>query len=104
MLCTVFATAAGMRTVTLPLPVFGFVVATRVALAAGVGLLVADRLPPERRRIVGLTLAGVGVLATIPAAKWLSRGFRRRAEMRGVHSDPRLIGATRLPRKGDDDY
>jgi hypothetical protein len=44
------------------------VVGTRVALAFGVGLLVADHIPPERRRALALSLIGLGAATTIPAA------------------------------------
>jgi hypothetical protein len=91
-----------MRTVTLPLPMFGFVVSTRAALAAGLGLFFADRLPAERRRILGLCLIAFGAATTIPAATWVSRSFRRSSMRDGVEREPRLIGATRFARKGDD--
>jgi hypothetical protein len=91
-----------MRTVTLPLPKFGFVVATRAALAAGVGLLVADHLSSRRRRRVGLGLIAFGAAATIPAIEWIRRSFRAQSTPSGVETDSRLTGATRLPRKGDD--
>lgn len=45
-----------------------FVVGTRVALALGAGLLLADRIPQPRRRNVGATLVAIGALTTIPAA------------------------------------
>jgi hypothetical protein len=96
----VFATLSSMRTVTLPLPAFGFVVATRAALAAGLGLLAADKIPAERRRIVGASLVLFGAATTIPAVKWISRGWRRLPD--GVAFDAQLIGASRFPRKGDD--
>ena len=92
-----------MRTVTLPVPMLGFVVATRAALAAGLGLLFADRLTWPRRRAVGLALVGVGVTTTIPLARWILRRNRRPRTGPGVEWDARLIGATRHPRKGDDD-
>ena len=57
-----------MKTLLLSPPVFGFVVATRVALAFGIGLLVADRIPEARRRRIGLTLVAIGAATTIPAA------------------------------------
>jgi hypothetical protein len=50
-------------------PSFGFVVATRAALAFGIGLLVANRIPESRRRAVALALIGLGAATTIPAAK-----------------------------------
>jgi hypothetical protein len=48
-------------------PVLGFVVATRAALGFGLGLLLADRFPEDRRRTLGLTLVGIGAATTIPA-------------------------------------
>jgi hypothetical protein len=89
-----------MRTVTLPLPEFGFVLATRAALAAGVALLVSHRMPEPRRRAVGSVLVALGVITTIPAAFWASRGIRRSRS--AVDTDSRLIGVTRFARKGDD--
>ena len=47
---------------------FGFIVGTRAALAFGLGLLVADRIPPSRRRTLALVLVGIGATTTIPAA------------------------------------
>jgi hypothetical protein len=47
---------------------FGFVVGTRAALAFGLGLIFADRIPASRRRMLGLALVGIGVATTIPAA------------------------------------
>jgi hypothetical protein len=93
-----------MRTVTLPLPALGFVIVTRAALAAGLGLVFADRLSPERRRVVGLALVVFGAVTTVPAARWIFRSFRDRPVTNRVESDPRLIGAERLPRKGDDEF
>lgn len=57
-----------MKRLNLSLPELGFVVATRAALGAGIGLLAADKLRHARRRNVGWTLVAVGVLTTIPAA------------------------------------
>jgi hypothetical protein len=57
-----------MKTLTLNLPTFGFVVMTRAMLGAGVALLMSDRLSPEQRRAVGFTLVMVGIATTIPAA------------------------------------
>jgi hypothetical protein len=53
---------------TLSLPELGLIAGTRVALGAGIGLLVADRLNEDQRKAVGWTLLGVGVLSTIPLA------------------------------------
>jgi hypothetical protein len=57
-----------MRDLTLSPPVFGFVVATRAALAFGAGLLLASRIPESRRRAIGMTLVAIGAATTIPAA------------------------------------
>jgi hypothetical protein len=54
------------RTVTLP--DIGLIAGTRVALGAGVGLLLADRLNDDQRRAVGWTLLAVGALTTLPLA------------------------------------
>jgi hypothetical protein len=55
-------------TLMLTPPLFGFVIATRAALGFGLGLLLADRIPADRRRAVGLTLVAIGAATTIPAA------------------------------------
>ena len=54
-------------------PVLGFVVMTRAALAFGVGLLVADRIPADRRRRIGATLVAIGAATTVPAIVTLMR-------------------------------
>ena len=65
---------------TLTLPELGLIAGTRVALGAGLGLLLAPRLREEQRRAVGWTLLAVGVLTTIPlAAGVLLRGDGSRA-------------------------
>ena len=62
------------RSVVVSMPKFGFIVATRALLAAGVALLVAEKIPENRRRTIGRTLVAVGALATIPALLFLRRG------------------------------
>jgi hypothetical protein len=91
-----------MRVVTLPLPKLGFVIATRAMLAAGLALMFGARLTPEQRRRTGLALVAIGAATTVPAVWWISRSLGRRRPSRGVDYDPRLKGATRYPRKGDD--
>jgi hypothetical protein len=49
-------------------PLLGFIVGTRAALAFGVGLLLADRIPRDKRRRIALTLIGIGAATTVPAA------------------------------------
>jgi hypothetical protein len=62
-------------------PLLGFVVGTRAALAFGLGLLLADRIPESRRRTVGITLVAVGAATTIPAAMSV---FHRRSPARQI--------------------
>jgi hypothetical protein len=57
-----------MKRVDLSLPEFGFVVATRAALGAGVGLLATRHLGRRTRQRLGLGLLAFGALTTIPAA------------------------------------
>jgi hypothetical protein len=90
-----------MRTVTMPVPVLGFAIVTRAALAAGLALLFADRLSVQRRRAVGMGLFGFGAVTTIPAAWMVFRRNRARRQS-AVDADSRLIGTTRYPRKADD--
>ena len=48
-----------------------FIVGTRAALAGGIGLLVAPKLPDRTRRAVAMGLVALGVVTTIPAARTL---------------------------------
>ncbi|HTI42556.1 MAG TPA: hypothetical protein VL693_12085 [Vicinamibacterales bacterium] len=66
-----------MKKVILSRPMFGFVVATRAALGAGIGLLLSTRVPESRRRALGLTLVSIGAATTIPAVMAIFRGFRQ---------------------------
>jgi hypothetical protein len=63
-----------MNNIVLSPSKFGFIVVTRAALAAGVGLLVSQRLSESQLSRVGKTLVAVGVLATIPSAMFLAKG------------------------------
>ena len=95
-----------MKTTVLTVPEFGFIIATRAALGAGIGLLLSERLSAERRRRIGTALVTVGAITTVPALLSVRRGFRRRGNEHAgskVNRDDRLIGATRFPRRGDDD-
>ena len=65
-----------MKRLDLNLPTLGFVVLTRAALGVGIGLLLAGRLPDERRRIVGMSLVALGATTTIPALMALRHGLR----------------------------
>ncbi len=48
-------------------PLFAFIVGTRAALAFGVGLLLANRIPEDRRKTIATTLIALGAATTIPA-------------------------------------
>ena len=88
-------------------PTVGFAVATRAALAAGLGLLLSEKLSDTRRRAIGTALVAVGPATTIPVVLSLVRGIRRTSHDRakpGVRRDERLIGATRFPRGADDEF
>jgi hypothetical protein len=50
------------------LPELALIAGTRALLGAGVGLLLADRLPHGQRKAVGWTLLLVGALTTVPLA------------------------------------
>lgn len=63
-----------MKNLVLNVPTFGFAVATRAALGAGIGLLVSGRMTPDRRRTLGLALVAIGAATTIPVLIAVSRG------------------------------
>jgi len=65
-----------MKRIDLNLPTFGFVVATRAMIGAGIGLLVAGRLAESRRRTVGIALLAAGAASTIPAIREITRNMR----------------------------
>jgi hypothetical protein len=94
-----------MKSVLLNLPTLGFIVSTRAALGVGIGLLMSERVPVQRRRAIGATLIAIGAATTVPAAMAVIRnvrGSKTREMGSSVGFDERLIGATRFPRKGDD--
>jgi len=66
-----------MKKLVLNVPTFGFVVATRAMIGAGIGILVGERLPADRRRAVALTLIGIGALSTGPALRAIFRQTRQ---------------------------
>ena len=67
------------------LPELALIAGTRMALGAGLGLLLADRFKPEERRAVGRTLLAVGLLTTIPLAADVL--FRRQNSNHSHHED-----------------
>ena len=70
------------RTITLPL--LGLIAGTRVALGAGIALLLADRMTAEQRRAVGWTLTAVGALSTIPLAAQVLGGGRKQTPLQAM--------------------
>lgn len=65
-----------MKNLVLNLPTFGFAVATRAMIGAGIALLLSDRLSVERRRRVGLALVMIGAAATVPVVMAVRRGSK----------------------------
>jgi hypothetical protein len=49
------------------------IAATRGALGVGIGLLLAGRLTPQRRRELGWTLAAAGACSTLPLMIMVAR-------------------------------
>ena len=56
-----------MKQVQLSRPEFAFIIATRAMISAGIALLFADRLSAEQRKAVGVTLALIGLVTTVPS-------------------------------------
>jgi len=93
-----------MKEVVLALPTFAFTVFTRGALGLGVGLLVSEHIPVERRRRIGGALVALGAATTVPILMTVRRSLRRRERQGiGVGQSEGLIGTTRFARKGDDE-
>ena len=57
-----------MRETKLTIPQVALIGGTRGMLGAGIALLLADKLDPERRRAVGWTLFLIGAVSTVPLA------------------------------------
>jgi hypothetical protein len=55
-----------MREQTFTIPEIGMIAGTRVALGAGLGLLLSEKLSRDARRGAGCALLIVGALSTIP--------------------------------------
>jgi hypothetical protein len=65
-----------MKELTLRMPMFGFIVSTRAAMAFGVGLLVAPRIPEPRRKAIGMALVALGAITTVPAIRTVAGQLR----------------------------
>ena len=57
-----------MRETHITLPELALVAITRVALGAGLALLLGERLTAEERRTLGWALAMAGAITTVPLA------------------------------------
>ena len=57
-----------MKERSLTIPEIGLIAGTRVALGAGIGLLISEKLNKDQRRGAGWALLGIGILSTIPIA------------------------------------
>jgi hypothetical protein len=68
-----------MKRLELNVPTFGFAVATRAMIGAGLGLLLSDRIARKRRRAIGFTLLGIGAASTVPVVRALIRGRKETA-------------------------
>ena len=55
-----------MKAKTLTIPEIILIAGTRVALGAGMGLLISDKLNKDQRRGAGWALLGFGILTTVP--------------------------------------
>lgn len=51
---------------SLTIPELGLIAGTRIALGAGLGLLIADKLSHDARKGAGWALLAFGALTTIP--------------------------------------
>ena len=65
-----------MRETRVTLPELALIAMTRVALGAGLGLLLANRLPEDQRKAVGWTLLLMGAISTVPLAFEVLGGSR----------------------------
>ena len=82
-----------MKSISLDLPTLGFIVSTRAALGVGIGLLVSEQLPADRRKAIGRTLIAIGAATTIPAALAVIRSLRRIQPERDELTNPQRTAA-----------
>jgi hypothetical protein len=68
------------KKLALAFPQLGFVIVTRAALGAGLGLLAASRFSRRERRRLGILLVSIGAITTIPALFILRRARRPEEE------------------------
>jgi hypothetical protein len=85
-----------MKTRLLTLPEIGMIAGTRMALGAGLGLLIGSRLDENARRGAGWALVAIGAVSTIPLLT-----APRKAEFENLHPRrsraPTLVENDRRP-------
>ena len=54
------------KKILMKIPEVGFIASTRVALGAGLGLILSDKLSRNRRKTTGWTLLAIGAATTVP--------------------------------------
>jgi hypothetical protein len=69
------------RNVLLRVPEIGFIAGTRIALGAGLGLILADKLNADQRKGAGWVLLAIGALTTIPLVVSVVRRARQPREI-----------------------
>lgn len=57
-----------MKKLDVTLPELALIAGTRAMLGAGIGLLLADRMPAQKRKAIGWTLTIIGAATTVPLA------------------------------------
>ena len=57
-----------MKKLDVTLPELALIAGTRAMLGAGIGLIIADKIPAEQRKAIGWTLTIIGAATTIPLA------------------------------------
>jgi hypothetical protein len=72
-----------MRQVSLAVPELALIAGTRVALGAGLAILLGERLSREQRRAIGWTLLAVGLISTAPLAAHVIGQLRDTSRARG---------------------
>jgi hypothetical protein len=65
-----------MKQATLTVPEIGIIAATRGMLAAGAMLLLAEKIPQDRRKKIGWPLLALGVISTVPIAMSVIHKFK----------------------------
>ncbi len=72
---------------TTALPELSLIAGTRAILGIGIGLLLADRLNPDQRKVVGWTMFAIGAISAIPQTYEFFGGERRTRHHRPTGED-----------------